>query len=604
MRDDGFDTDVIVIGSGFGGSVAALRFAAAGHSVTVLERGDWICRENFEPDFDAFWNPRRHRFGMNELRPRGRHIIPWLGSAVGGGSHVYAGTLKRRDTFDGFPQAIDQEEMQEFYSRAEDVMDAQRYPEHPPYSDVRATQLLYRIADQLQKESADLVEAWGAINLGISFAPLGTEPGTEFVNKHGARQRYSDPREQSLLGGDIGTKNSLDRNYLFLAQELGAEVHALCSADRITPLEGGGFKVDLNRYRKESHFLRRFLRNWIPFLIQPRDEKLEVTCRRLVLSAGAIGSTELLLRNRDVHRTLPRLSSALGTRYTSNGDYVSAMLPTRGLMLGWAGFSLAVYGLLAGPLWLAVLGAAGYSIGFLRSRPAFDPDVGTTNSDYIKFRHRDGSSQGAYVESGRYPTAVRLLITVILSGIGIYRPRHYGKIIRFTRFLRRFVPPFGLLARTWPIPLLKMGRDDAYGTFRLNRRGEAVIDYDYRANQGYYRYLDRIGQAVAKTCGFLWIPNLPARVLRRLEIAHNQGGCPMADSADGGVVDHAGRVFGYDDLMVLDGSIIPVAPGPNPALTILALAERAMSHITKQLEQTGMITARLKRGPTIRAPGR
>lgn len=591
MRDDGFDTDVIVVGSGFGGSVAALRFAAAGHSVIVLERGDWICRDSFEPDFDAFWNPRRHRFGMNELRPRGRNIIPWLGAAVGGGSHVYAGTLKRRDTFDGFPQAIDHAEMQDFYSQAEGVLDAQRYPDHPPYSDVRATQLLYSIADQLEEACGDLVEEWGALNLGISFAPPGTEPGTEFVNKHGSRQRYSDPREQSLLGGDIGTKNSLDRNYLFLAQKLGAEVHALCSADRITPLEGGGFRVDLKRYRKESRFWRRFLRNWIPSLIRPRDEKLEVTCRRLVLSAGTIGSTELLLRNRDVHRTLPRLSATLGTRYTSNGDYVSAMLPTRGLLLGWIGFALAVYGLVSGSLWLALVGAAGYATGFLRTRQAYDPDVGTTNSDYIKFRHRDGSSQGAYIESGRYPTAVRLFITVILSGLGIYRPRHYGKIIRYTRFLRLFIPPFGLLARTWPIPLLKMGRDDAYGTFRLDRRGAAVIDYDYRANKEFYRYLDRIGQAVAKTCGFLWIPNLPARILRRVEIPHNQGGCPMADSADEGVVDHAGRVFGYDNLMVLDGSIIPVALGPNPALTISALVERALTHITRQLDQAGDISA-------------
>ncbi|MEN8143560.1 MAG: FAD-binding protein, partial [Gemmatimonadota bacterium] len=285
MQEKQFDTDIVVIGSGFGGSVAALRFSEAGHSVIVIERGDWICRENFEPDFDAFWNPRRHRFGMNELRQRGRNIIPWLGAAVGGGSHVYAGTLKRRDTFSGFPGAIQLAEMQEFYSRAEEVLDAQRYPDYPPYSDVRATQLLYSIADQLEETCGDLLEEWGPINLGISFAPPGAEPGSEFVNKHGARQRYSDPREQSLLGGDIGTKNSLDRNYLFLAQKLGAEVHALCSADRITPLDGGGFRVDLSRYRKEPALLRRFLRNWIPFLVRPRDEKLQVTCRRLVLCA-------------------------------------------------------------------------------------------------------------------------------------------------------------------------------------------------------------------------------------------------------------------------------------------------------------------------------
>ena len=77
------DTEVLIIGSGFGGSVAALRFAESGHSVTVLERGPWITRETHEVDLDSLWDPKRHRYGMNEFKPRGRNIIPWLGSAVG-----------------------------------------------------------------------------------------------------------------------------------------------------------------------------------------------------------------------------------------------------------------------------------------------------------------------------------------------------------------------------------------------------------------------------------------------------------------------------------------------------------------------------------------
>jgi choline dehydrogenase-like flavoprotein len=111
-----FDADVVVVGSGFGGSVAALRFCEAGQRVVVLGRGPWVRRGDFEADADMFWSPRRHRFGMNELRPRGRHVIPWVGSGVGGGSHVYAATLKRRAFFDDFPVTLDQAEMDAWYA--------------------------------------------------------------------------------------------------------------------------------------------------------------------------------------------------------------------------------------------------------------------------------------------------------------------------------------------------------------------------------------------------------------------------------------------------------------------------------------------------------
>ncbi len=589
MSGSSFDTDVLVIGSGFGGSVAALRFAEAGQQVVVLERGPWVRREDFQFDADAFWNPRRHRFGMNDLRPRGRNVIPWLGAGVGGGSHVYAATLKRRDAFSGFPAAITPDEMDRFYSRAEEMMEATRYPDYPPYGDIKPTQLLYRAGIEMKRCHPELVQEHGPINLGIAFAPPEGEPGAEFINRHGAQQRYSNPAEQSLLGGDIDAKNSLDRNYLFAAQQHGAEVRPLCRADRIEPLAGGGYRVHYRRYVLEPSRMRRVLRNWLPGLFPPRDETGELTTRRLVVAAGAIGSSELLLRNRDVHATLTELSPALGGRYTSNGDYLSLMLPFRGVFVSWTGVLLVVTGLVRASWWLAAAGAIAYGVGLWRSRGAFDPDIGTTNSDYIKFRARDGSSQGAYVESGRYPTPLRGSIAMVMSIVGLYRPRRYAGIIHVTNWLRRWVPPFELIGRSWPIPLLKMGRDDATGTFRLNRHGRAVIDYDFAANRDFYRWLNSLGRKVSKSVGAWWLPNFPAALLKRIEVPHNQGGAPMGADSDSGVVDHAGRVFGYRDLMVLDGSVIPVSPGPNPALTILALAERAMEHALAQIDSGGEI---------------
>lgn len=600
MGDDGFDADVIVVGSGFGGSVAALRFSEAGQSVLVLERGPWVSRETHEVDLDALWMPSKHRFGFNELRPRGKCIVPWLGACVGGGSYVYAGTLKRVDDFDDWPDAIAMDDMVEYYERAEDVMEPRKFPDYPPYSDIKATQLLYGVGETLKKQYPELVESYGPINLGISFAPKGGTPGAAFTNKHGAEQHYSDPREQSLLGGDIGAKNTLDKNYLHLAQKKGAKVEPLVQVDRIER-DDDGWTVHGRRYLLESSWARQVACKWLPW-VEPRSEAVSFRSRRLVLAAGAVGSTELLLRNRDVHQTLTALSPKLGESYTTNGDFISLILPFRGIFVAWAGFIAAlVGGIVAAGVgldglramhwsWLTLAaGVLAYFGGLLISQRAFDPDLGTTNSDYIKFRGRDGSSQGAYIESGRYPTPVRLGIAVFLSAIGLWRPRRYAKIVWFTKLLQWTVPPFAVLARSWPIPLLSMGRDDVRGRVHLDEKGDATIDYPVDGNKEFYAFLNDLGKKIAKAANARWAPNFLFPLTGRLEIPHNQGGVPMGESADEGVVDHAGRVYGYTDLMVLDGSIIPCSPGPNPALTILALAERGCELALQQLETEGTI---------------
>ncbi|MEM9070822.1 MAG: GMC oxidoreductase [Myxococcota bacterium] len=594
-----FDVDVIVVGSGFGGSVAALRFVEAGSSVLVLERGDWVSRRTHEVDLDALWIPDKHRFGFNELRPRGENLVPWVGACVGGGSYVYAGTLKRVLSWEGFPRSIQYDDMEPYYDLAATVIEPAAYPDYPPYSEVRATQILSGVAEKLQREHPDLVESFGAIELGIAFAPEDGSPGASFTNKHGASQRYSDPREQSLLGGDIDAKNTLDRNYLHLAQERGATIEALTEVDRVERIEDG-WRVTCTRYHPEESWGAQVAAKWLPW-VKPRRQTKTFTCRRLVLSAGAVGSTEILLRNRDVHGTLRGLSDTLGSRYTTNGDFISLMLPHKGVGVGWLGFITAMIGAVlwaradASPtsfgLYLMIFGVLAYIFGLMSSKESFDPDIGTTNSDYIRFRGRDGAPQGALVESGRYPTPVRMTIAILLSSFGLWRPRRYAKIIRVTNLLRRFVPPFALLARTWPIPLLKMGRDDVEGTFALDASGDAIIDYPVDDNREFYAWLDSLGKMVADAAGAYWGPNPVFRATKRLEIPHNQGGVPMGDSPAEGVVDHAGRVFGMDDLMVLDGSILPVSPGPNPAFTILAVAERAMEHAVKQLELEGVIRA-------------
>lgn len=577
-----YTTDVIVIGSGFGGAVAALRFAEAGERVVVLERGKWVGEDDARPNADWFWMPERGRFGINDVRRRGDRIVPWLGSGVGGGSHVFAGTLKRCDDFTGYPQPIRDTDMSPYYERAETMMEATPYPSHAPYGACPATRLMLEAGAALDAAEPGLVEDRGLVKLAISFAPEGVEPGSEFVNRHGATQRYAHPGEQSLLGGDIGAKNSLDRNYLFLAQRHGAEIWAMCEVDRIEPLPGGaGYEVHYGEW----------LRGPDAGGAHEPGERIRgsLTARRVVLAAGSIGSTEMLLCNRDVLGTLPDISGALGTRYTTNGDTMNLIVPFRGMFVAWLGFVGLIAGLVSATAWLALLGLLVYYVQLWFSRPPAEPDIGTTNSDFVRVRGPDGEPGAVYIESGRYPTPLHLGAAMALSALGLYRPRRYQAIVRVSRWLALLVPPFGALARMWPIPLLQMGRDKAYGTMRLHQGKRLVIDYDVDANREYYRHLDQMGKKLAKAAKAVWLPNPLYRAFGTLEIPHNQGGAPMGTGPENGVVDHAGRVFGYDNLMVLDGSIMPVSPGPNPALTIMALAERAMEVVVAQIAESGDI---------------
>jgi cholesterol oxidase len=589
------EVEVVVIGSGFGGSVAALRFAEAGHRVLVLERGDRVSREKLQIDLDFFWKPRRAAYGFNDVRKRGSTIVPWLGAAVGGGSHVYAGTLKRRESWEGFPRAIRGAPMATYYQRAEEMMRVCPYPDWPPYTEARATQLLYRAGKRLKREEPELVEDCGPVPLAISFAPKdgkpGERPGDAFVNVHGARQRYYDPSEQSILGGDIDSKNTLDRNYLYLAEQRGAEIRPLCEVDRIEPLEGDRYRIHYFRHQPPEG-RARLRRRWLPSPKAPAGAPATVIARHLVVAAGSVGSSELLLRNRDLHKTLPMLGDRLGHRYSNNGDCMTLIVPFRGFWMAWGGFAAGLAGLVLGSLPLAALGLLLYYAGIFRSRRTYDPDIGTTNSDNIRFRARDGSAQGAYIESGRYPTPGKLALAVIISVLtGHFRPRLYRSLRRAARWLRIALPPFEALAHSWPIPLLTMGRDDAFGTFKLDRNGEALIDFDLAADLPFYAWAESLGRKVARAARAHFLPNVSLRWLKTLEVPHNLGGVPMGESQNDGVVDHAGRAFGYRNLMVLDGSIIPVAIGPNPALTILAVSERAVEVALAQLDRTGAIDA-------------
>ena len=272
-----------------------------------------------------------------------------------------------------------------------------------------------------------------------------------------------------------------------MAEKAGAEVRPLCQAERIERMEDGRYRVTYFRYQPAQGFKAVRLR-WMT--LRPRAERTEHTiiARRVVVAAGSVGSTELLLRNKN---TLPELSPTLGQRYTTNGDFLTLIIPFRGLWLGWPGF-FAMLGCAFAQEWIGLAAATAlYYLGLLISPRAYDPDIGTTNSDHIRFKGPNGETQGVYIESGRYPTPGQTLAAIVISSFtDNFRPRLYRTMTRLGRIIGSIIPPFGALARTYPIPLLSMGRDKAFGTYRLE--GErAVIDYDVQANKAFYAYLER-----------------------------------------------------------------------------------------------------------------
>lgn len=567
------NAEVVIIGSGFGGSVAALRFAEAGKKVVLLERGGWVSREKFEADGEMLWQPDKGRNGINDLRKRGDHILSWAGAGVGGGSHVYGAALKRRVFFDDFPIEIAPGELDPYYDLSEKMLLAVQYPDYPPYSELPAFRIFREGEKKLMAERPDIVETQGSVLIAMAFAPEGKNPGDVFTNEFGAMQRYANPREQTMLGGDIDVKNSLDRNYLHLARQKGAEILDFAEVTRIETTPEGGYRVSWQDPRKTE------------------NRSGTVSAAILVCSAGSIGSTELLLKSRDHYKTLPRLSAALGKNYFTNGNFVTFMVPKKGLLTSWLGVVVLIIGLILTDWLVIAAGAAAYLAGWLLARNPIKPDMGSLNSDYIRFKHRDGTAQGLYIQGGRYPTPVKALVSFLMSLAGKFHPEKYRTISRTINWMGKYIPFFELLERSWPIPLLVMGRDDAAGQFYLNKNLEAEIDFPFDQNKAYIKYLEEMGRLLSRKAGCYFVPNFFAKLFKKVEVPHSLGGVAMGKNKEEGVVDGCGRVFGYENFLVLDGSIMPVTLGTNPANTIAAFAERAMEKVRIQLDSEGRIKA-------------
>ena len=326
--------DAVIVGSGFGGSVTAYRLAQAGKRVCVLERGRAYPPGSFTRSpyraRESFWDPPHGLTGMYHYWSF--HGIDALVSAgLGGGSLIYANVFIRKDEkwfvqedlrdggYEYWP--VSRADLDPHYDRVESMIGLQRYPfDHEPYSKTPKT-----IAFKAAAEANGL--EWFLPKLAVTFANEGRPPVPgeaiveELENLHGRTRTTCQLCGECDVGCNYGAKNTLDYNYLTHAAHHGAELRTLCDVRRFEPRDGGGYAV---------HYAA--LDDVTPGEDDGRPPPLPtLTCDHLVLSAGTLGTTNLLLRNRGA---FPRLSRRLGTRFCGNGDLLTLALNTREMVDG------------------------------------------------------------------------------------------------------------------------------------------------------------------------------------------------------------------------------------------------------------------------------
>jgi cholesterol oxidase len=335
-----------------------------------------------------------------------------------------------------------------------------------------------------------------------------------------------------MLGCHVHAKNTLDLNYLALAERNGAETFALHEATSIEPLPERGYRVSFKRFELSSQAF----------------ETAAVTGQSVVVAAGSLGSTELLLRCRDVYHTLKNISPKLGENFSGNGD---ALIPTTRNL----------------PREIDAARGPSITVGVDCSTAAnkiYVQDLGIPDPFFW------------YLQAALpVPTRLRSLWVVLRE----YVLRVFGKGRHPLRveFERLFD---GDVIRA--LPYLGMGSDDADGKMRLVD-GSIDIIWDRHSSRGMFAEMESALKTLSQTLNGQYraspLANWP---MRKLLTAHPLGGCPMSDRREDGVVNEFGEVWNYPGLYVSDGSIIPTALAINPSATISALAERIASHMVGQ----------------------
>lgn len=537
--------DVIVVGSGYGAAIAASRLARAGQSVCVLERGRehgsfpndpadagaelsfTVAREG--SDAEHFGN----RCGLFDFRV-GDDISVLQGNGLGGTSLINANVAlpPTMDVFERpeWPRALTADgglALERGFERARAMLEPQSYPEH-------RTQPRKLLALEQSAAGMGVAECFSRPPINVAFERR--------INAAGVLQNPCTDCGDCVTGCNEGSKGTLTQNYLPDAVRHGAQIFTECAV-RHVERRGDDWVVYFDHLGTGRE--------------QFGDEDLFVTAERVVLGAGALGSTEILMRSAE--RGLA-LSGRLGARFTGNGDVLAFAYNADEPIDG---------------------------IGAGDEQPDAERPVGPCITGLIDLRGRPGLERDMVVEEGSLPGSLeKFLAPAMKIAAGLTGEDTDGgftdEVLELWR--RRGL---GREALRHTQTFLVMSHDDGEG--RMELAGDSLrIAWPGYADQPIFDDVDRTLKAATEPLGATYVRNPGSHELLgdRMVTVHPLGGCAMGDDAERGVVDHAGRVFAgstgtevHPDLFVLDGSIIPRPLGVNPLLTISALAERACEQI-------------------------
>lgn len=527
--------DFIIIGSGFGGSVSALRLVEKGYDVLVLERGKRFRDEDFARRNWAFWKyiwlPALRSFGILDMTML-NDVLVLHGAGVGGGSLGYANVLMEpSDELFAAPAWRDLADwktvLRPYYDTARRMLGVERNPR----SSVADTKL-QEVADEMgQGATFELTE------VGVFFGDPGREGETytdPYFGGEGPARVACTHCGGCMVGCRYNAKNTLVKNYLYLAEKWGAEIRAEAEVTEIRPIDS----EQLNGPRYEVAYRRSTGAVFRP--------TLRVRARNVVVAASVLGTLKLLFHCRDTIRTLPDISPRLGDMVRTNSE----------ALLGSTSLSKQI----------------DYSEG-IAITSVFKPDSVT------------------HVEPVRYPAGSSLmrflsapLIDVGESGIPVRLFKTLKEIIR-RPFAFLHAKVFSRWAERTTIMLVMQTEDtlmrirQGRGLYTLFRRGLVSKRDSERPVLTEIKIGHDVTRQFARKTGGIAQGSVNESLLNMPLTAHIMGGVPFGRSAEDGVIDLSCQVFNYPGLYVVDGSIMPANPGINPSLTISALAEYAADQI-------------------------
>ncbi|HTZ44960.1 MAG TPA: GMC family oxidoreductase [Jatrophihabitans sp.] len=517
------DYDVLVIGSGFGGSVTALRLTEKGYRVGVLEAGQRFDEHNTpKTSWDVrnfLWAPRLGCLGLQRIHLL-KNVVILAGAGVGGGSLNYANTLYEPPApFFTDPQWAHitdwRAELAPFYAQARRMLGVVTNPTMTP-ADVQ----MKRLAEQFGKG-----DTFTLTPVGVFFGRDGAqEPGVTvpdpFFGGAGPDRTGCIQCGSCMTGCRHGAKNTLNTNYLGLAERAGARVHPLTTVTDVRPRRGGGYTVGT---RRTGGWLRRGRRTF--------------TADQVVFAAGTYNTQKLLHQLRASH--LPGISPRLGELTRTNSESL---------------------------------------LGAITRRPDADLTAGVAITSSW---HPDANTHIEPCRYGKGSNAMGLLTTALTDGgsprqrwrqwarVAVRNPGLFLGTVIPRRWSERVIILLVMQSLNNSITVFR--RVGRFGRSTLSSRqgiGEPNPSWIPVANQATRQLADNLGGVAGGTWGDLF--NIPMT-------AHFIGGCPIGDSAASGVIDPYHRLYGYPGLHVVDGSALSANLGVNPALSITAQAERAMA---------------------------